>query len=374
MAASLFMAGKTVGPLAGIRVVELAAIGPVPLAGMMLADLGADVVRIDRVAPAELDVIPAEMADPVLRGRRVVRADLTDPHSCAAVLGLVEQADVLIEGMRPGAAERLGVGPDECRARNPRLVYGRMTGWGQTGPDASTAGHDINYLAVTGALQAIGRRDEPPPVPLNLIADYGAGSTFLVMGVLSALLDRVRSGAGQVVDAAMIDGVAALLQPVLSWRSAGLWSDQRESNLLDGAAPFYCTYLCADGGFVAVGAIENRFYAALVAGLTLDIAELPDRNDRANWPRLRAMFTASFVSRTRDEWAAVFRGTDACVTPVLTFEEAVDHPQLAARGTLRRSGGGVDAAPAPRFSRSAAAAGAPAVAVDLADVLRGWTR
>ena len=359
-------------PLAGIRVVEFAALGPVPLAGMMLADLGADVVRVDRVARGELDVIPAGARDPVLRGRRIVRVDLTDPAALDRVSHLIDRTDVLIEGFRPGAAERLGVGPDDCCPRNPGLIYGRMTGWGQTGPDAGGAGHDINYIAVTGALHAIGRREQRPPVPLNLLGDYGAGSTFLVMGVLAALLERNRSGRGQVIDAAMVDGMATLLQPLLSWRSVGEWSDAREDHLLDGAAPYYDTYTCADGRFVAVGAIENRFYAALVGGLGIGTEELPDRHDRASWPQLRALFSRTFMGRTRDEWAAIFQGTDACVTPVLTFEEAAAHPQLAARGTLHRRHGLLESAAAPRFSRSAPAPDDTAVTVEIDDVLHGW--
>ena len=360
-------------PLAGVRVVEFAALGPVPLACMMLADLGADIVRIDRVSPGELDVIPSGTRDPVLRGRRVVRADLTDPAITEQVRMLIDRADVLVEGFRPGTTERMGVGPQVCCASNPRLIYGRMTGWGQTGPDATIAGHDINYLAVTGALHAMGRADRPPPVPLNLIGDYGAGSMFLVTGILAALHERARSGRGQVIDAAMVDGVTALLQPVLSWRSVGLWSDQRESNLLDGAAPYYDTYTCADGRFVAVGAIENRFYAALVAGLGLNLGELPDRQDRASWPELRELFADALGAKSRDEWTSVFRGTDACVTPVLTFEEADRYPQMAARGNLHRVGSHLESAAAPRFSRSSAAADDSAAAADIADVLGGWS-
>ena len=297
---------------------------------------------------------------------------MTDPGVRDQVRALIDRADVLVEGFRPGTTERMGVGPEQCCGTNPRLIYGRMTGWGQTGPDAGTAGHDINYLAVTGALHAIGRADRPPPVPLNLIGDYGAGSTFLVMGVLAALVERSRSGRGQVIDAAMVDGVTSLLQPVLSWRSVGQWCDDRDSNLLDGAAPFYDTYTCADGRFIAVGAIENRFYSAFVAGLGLIEGELPDRRDRAGWPELRAIFTAAFRRRTRDEWTAVFRGTDACVTPVLTFEEADGHPQMAARANLRRRDGHLESAPAPRFSRSPAATDTTAIPVDLAEVLSGW--
>ncbi len=360
-------------PLTGVRVVEFAALGPVPLACMMLADLGADVVRIDRLAPGELDVIPSGARDPVLRGRRVVRADMTDPVTRQQVRTLIDRSDVLVEGFRPGTTERMGVGPAECCASNPRLIYGRMTGWGQTGPDATTAGHDINYLAVTGALHAMGRADRPPPVPLNLIGDYGAGSMFLVTGILAALVERARSGRGQVIDAAMVDGVAALLQPVLSWRGVGLWSDRRESNLLDSAAPFYDTYTCSDGRFVAVGAIENRFYAALVAGLGLNPGELPDRQDRARWPELRGLFADAFAARSRDEWTAVFRGTDACVTPVLTFDEADRHPQMAARGNLRRRDGFLESTAAPRFSRSPAADDVAASPVDIAEALSGWS-
>jgi alpha-methylacyl-CoA racemase len=247
-----------------------------------------------------------------------------------------------------------------------------MTGWGQDGPASRTAGHDLNYLSVTGALNAIGRRDAPPPVPLNLIADYGGGSMFLVTGILAALLERTRSGRGQVIDAAMVDGVSTLLQPVLSWRSARQWTDDREANLLDGAAPFYATYECADGRFVAVGALENRFYAQLVDGLDLDIEELPDRADRRGWPRLRELFAAAFAQRTRDQWAATFSGTDACVTPVLTFEEADGHPQLAARGTLNRDRGQLESAPAPRFSRSGHGPGDTAVEIDLTAAMQRW--
>ncbi|MET0864910.1 MAG: CaiB/BaiF CoA-transferase family protein [Nakamurella sp.] len=359
-------------PLAGTRVVEFAGIGPTPLACMMLSDLGADVVRVRRPGAGELDVIPRDQRDPVLRGRRIVEADLTDPAAHHAVTQLINRADVLVEGFRPGVMEKLGFGPDDCLARHPGLIYGRMTGWGQSGPDASTAGHDLNYLAVTGALHAIGRAGERPPVPLNLIGDYGAGSTFLVMGVLAALLERGRSGRGQVIDAAMVDGVSTLLQPVLSWRAAGLWTDDRESNLLDGAAPYYDTYTCADGRFVAVGAIENRFYAELLTGLGLIDDELPDRADRSNWPELRTILKRAFRSRTRDEWAAVFGGSDACVTPVLTFAEAADHQQLQSRGSLYLRAGRLEAAAAPRFSRSAVGTNATAVPVDLVDVLTSW--
>jgi alpha-methylacyl-CoA racemase len=247
-----------------------------------------------------------------------------------------------------------------------------MTGGGQDGPASHTAGHDINYLSVTGALHAIGRPDTPPPVPLNLIGDYAGGSMFLVTGILAALLERGRSGRGQVIDAAMVDGVSALLQPVLSWRSAGQWTDRRGSNLLDGAAPFYDTYQCADGRYVAVGAIEDRFYAELVDCLDLDIEELPDRADRRSWPRLRELFAATIAQRTRDQWVEAFSGTDACLTPVLAFGEVDGHPQLAARGTLNRDHGHLEATPAPRFSRSGHGPGATAVEIDIAAAMASW--
>ncbi len=361
-------------PLAGVRVLELGGIGPGPHAGMLLADLGADVVRVERPGGGELDQLPAER-DPVLRGRRLLTADVTDTDVAGALVRLADRADVLVDGFRPGTTERLGLGADACCARNPRLVYARITGWGQEGPAARTAGHDINFLAVTGALHAIGPRAEPPPVPLNLIGDYGGGSTFLVIGVLAALLERATSGRGQVVDAAIVDGVSALLQPVLGWRSAGRWTDERADNILDGAAPFYRSYACADGRFVAVGAIEERFYAALLAGLGLDGEALPDRADRGSWPELGDLLADAFARRSRDEWAAVFAATDACVTPVLSFGESPEHPQIRARASLvapRAVGAAIQAGPAPRLSRTPPVTAHPAVRSDLDAVLRSW--
>jgi alpha-methylacyl-CoA racemase len=303
-----------------------------------------------------------------------VAADLKQPAGRDLVLSLIERADVLIEGMRPGTTERLGVGPDECLARNPRLVYARMTGWGQDGPLAARAGHDINYISLTGALHAIGRAGQRPVPPLNLVGDYGGGSMFLVLGVLAALWERERSGRGQVVDAAMLDGTTALLQLFWSMRGMGAWSDERDSNLLDGGAPFYDTYECADGGFVAVGALEPQFYAALLAGLGIDQADLPGQLDRAGWPLIRERLTAAFASRTRDEWAQAFAGTDACVTPVLTFAEAPRHEHIAARRTLTTLGDVVQAAPAPRFSRTQAGqpAAPPEPGTDTDAVLADW--
>lgn len=339
------------GPLAGLRVVELASIGPGPHAAMILADLGADVVRIPRPGGSLRFGRPGS-PDPQLRGRRNVQADLKQASGRETFFQLIGNADVLIEGFRPGVTERLGVGPAPCHARNPRLVYARMTGWGQDGPLASKAGHDINYIALTGALNAIGRRDERPVPPLNLVGDYGGGSMLLVIGILAAVWEAGRSGTGQVVDAAMIDGGSLLLQMTWALRHAGEWLDEREQNLTDGGAPFYDSYRCADGRFVAVGAIEPQFYAALLKGLELDGSELPEQADRGRWPDLKAVFAEVFSRRSRDEWMAVFADLDACVTPVLEFGEVAGHPHVAARGTVVEHGGVTQAAPAPRFSRT----------------------
>jgi alpha-methylacyl-CoA racemase len=319
---------------------------------MVLADLGADVVRVDRPSGG-LQLGDPALADPTLRGRRRVAADLKTAGGVETVLRLVERADVLIEGYRPGVTERLGVGPAACHARNARLVYARMTGWGQDGPLAARAGHDINYISLTGALHAIGRRGERPVPPLNLVGDFGGGSMLLVVGVLAALWEAQRSGRGQVVDAAMVDGASVLSQMFWGFLAQGVWTDEREANVLDGHAPFYDTYTCADGRHVAVGPLEPQFYAAFLAGLGLDPTDLPQQYDRAGWPVLRERFTRAFATRTRDEWAAVFDGTDACVTPVLAFGEVAAHPHIAARGTVVEHRGVPQAAPAPRFSRTA---------------------
>lgn len=338
------------GPLRGLRVIELAGIGPGPHAAMILADLGADVVRVERPG-GTLDLTNGS-PDHMLRGRRSVAADLKSAEGRALVLRLVAKADVLLEGYRPGVTERLGLGPTDCHAINPRLIYGRMTGWGQQGPKANRAGHDINYISLTGALHAIGRAGERPVPPLNLVGDFGGGSMFLLTGVLAALWERERSGQGQVVDAAMVDGASVLLQMMWSMRAQGGWTSERGTNMLDGGAPFYDTYACSDDRYVAVGAIEPQFFAALLAGLGLDPADLPGQFDRAGWPTLRARLTTAFLSQPRDHWAKLFADTDACVTPVLTFEEAARQPHLAARGTLTDIDGITQAAPAPRFSRT----------------------
>ncbi len=346
------------GPLEGITIVELAGIGPGPFCASLLADMGARVVRIDRPTG------PGALPDPMLAisagGRRSIVIDLKRPEGVEVALTLVERADGLIEGYRPGVAERLGIGPEPCLARNPRLVYGRMTGWGRAGPYAAMAGHDIDYIALTGALHAIGPADGSPVPPLNLVGDYGGGALYLAMGMLAALVERSASGKGQVVDAAMIDGAASLMAPFYQLHAVGFWSDRRGSNLLDGAAPFYTTYRTADDRYVAVGALEPRFYDELVTGLGLVDTDLPDRMDPRNWPELRRRFAEVFATRTRDDWEAEFAGTDACVAPVLSLAEAPHHPHNTARGTFVESPGlGPIPAPAPRFGRTPAVRPSP---------------
>ncbi len=340
------------GPLAGLRVVELAGIGPGPHAAMVLADLGADVVRVERPVRAS-DILEGQ-PDQQLRGRRVVTADFKIAEDLEQVRGLIEHADVLIEGYRPGVAERVGLGPEELLELNPGLVYARMTGWGQSGPRASQAGHDINYISSTGALHAIGRDGERPVVPLNLVGDFGGGSMFCVTGILAALYERQSSGKGQVIDVAMVDGAALLMQMMWAYRAGGIWVDQRESNILDGGAPFYDTYNCRDGKHIAVGAIEEPFYRMLCQGLGLDPDALPPQMDRARWPELRRCFADVFATADRDHWTEIFDGTDACVSPVLSMEEALEDPHLRSRETFTFVDGVPQPAPAPRFSRSVA--------------------
>ena len=329
-----------------MRVVELAGLGPAPHACMVLADLGADVLRVDRPGGG-FGVLSHDL---LTRSRRSAAVDLKHPAGAEVVLRLADAADVLVEGLRPGVAERLGVGPEVVSARNPRLVYGRMTGWGQDGPLADRAGHDIDYLAISGALATIGETDGPPVPPLNLVADFGGGSMLLVAGVLAALVERATSGRGQVVDAAMVDGVSTLLAMTWGMRAAGTWQDTRGSNLLDGGAPFYSTYACADGGWLAVGAIEPQFWAVVVE--VLELHDAPPQSDTARWPELRRRIAEAVARRTRDEWAEVFAPLDACVAPVLTLGEASQHPQMLARETLVELDGVVQPAPAPRLSRT----------------------
>jgi len=349
------------GPLEGIRVVELGALGPAPFCAMVLSDLGAEVLRVERpgkVAAAETIAVDDGLAafDVLSRGRLSVGIDLKHPDGAALLRRLASEADVLIEGFRPGVAERLGLGPDELRAASPRLVYGRMTGWGRTGPMADEPGHDLNYLAVAGVLAHVGRVGQPPTPPLNLVADFGGGGMLLALGICAALVERSVSGEGQVVDAAMVDGAALLMAPLFGAWASGFWSDERGTNLLDSGAPFYDSYECSDGGWLSVGAIEPQFYAALLEGLGLAGDDtLPDQNDTGRWPELRERIAAAIATRTRDEWAEHFAGRGACVAPVLTMGEAVVHPHNVERGTFVEVAGAVQPAPAPRFSRTPAA-------------------
>ncbi len=347
------------GPLDGLRILELEAIGPAPFGCMMLADMGADVLRIDRAEAPQLGLELDRAHDLMLRGRRSVTLDLKTADGVAAALRLVEHADALVEGFRPGVLERLGLGPEVLQARNPRLVVGRMTGWGQDGPLASEAGHDINYIALSGALHAIGRKDQPPVPPLNLVGDFGGGGMLLAFGVVCALLEAQRSGRGQVVDAAMAEGAALLSTMFAGMRAAQRWSDARGDNILDSGAPWYDVYATADGGYMAVGAIEPRFYRTLLDRLGLADARLPLQHDRAGWPQLREALERVFRTRSREEWTRLFAGSDACVTPVLSFAEAPLHPHAKARAGYVDVGGIVQPAPAPRYSRTPGSVGDP---------------
>jgi alpha-methylacyl-CoA racemase len=347
------------GPLAGLKVVELVGLAPAPFAATVLADLGADVVRVDRVRPG-FDV-PIFPRDPLSRSRRWIGVDTKSPAGRDIVLRLVDDADVLVEGYRPGVTERLGLGPSDCLERNPRLVYGRITGWGQDGPLAQSAGHDINYIGLSGALEPIGRAGERPVPPLNLLGDFGGGGMLLAMGVLAALVERSVSGRGQVVDASMVEGSALLTAGMHGMRNSGGWGRGRGSNMLDGGAPFYDTYETSDGKYVAVGALEERFWATLLAVLEVDPSSVADRLDPARWPAVREVLAAVIRTRTRDEWAARAEGTDACLTPVLDPTEAAQHPHNVARGSFVTLEGDVQPAPAPRFSRSSVAAPTPPV-------------
>ncbi|MGI9602337.1 MAG: CaiB/BaiF CoA transferase family protein [Acidimicrobiales bacterium] len=336
------------GPLAGITVIELAGIGPTPFAGMMLSDYGATVIRVDRVGGSGNPLATGSGA--MERGKRAIEVDLKSPEGVAVVLDLVERADVLLEGFRAGVAERLGVGPAQCHARNPGLVYGRMTGWGQDGPMSTVAGHDINYISLGGPLAHIGRVGQVPTPPLNLIGDFGGGSLFVVLGIISALLAVSRGESGQVVDAAMVDGSAYLMSPLYAAHSHGGWTDQPGTNMLDSGAPFYDAYRCADGAFVAVGAIEPQFYAELLDCLGLTDDDLPGQWDREGWPVIRQRFTEVIGAKTRDEWAVIFDGRDACATPVLTMGETPNHPQAVDRDAFFTFGDVTQPRPAPRFS------------------------
>ncbi len=343
------------GPLNGLRVVELEGLGPAPFCGMMLADMGAEVISITRKSAAGSRA--AQISE---RGKKTIALNLKHPDGVAAVLDLCASADILIEGFRPGVAERLGIGPAACAARNPRLVYGRMTGWGQSGPLASAAGHDINYISLSGALHAIGRAGERPVPPLNLVGDFGGGGMFLAFGLMCAVFEAQRSGTGQVIDVSMVDGSAALMHMMYQFMAMGAWRDERGANMLDGAAHFYDTFETADGRYVSIGSIEPQFYALLVQLAGLDAAEFAPQHDQSRWPDLKDKLAAVIRQRTRDEWCAIMEGTDVCFAPVLSMTEAPGHPHNLARGTFIEVAGVPQPAPAPRFSRTAPATPAAA--------------
>jgi alpha-methylacyl-CoA racemase len=356
------------GPLKGVRIVEFQGIGPAPFCGMLMADLGADVVRIDRKGTQ-----PG--ADFIMgRGKRSIAIDLKHRDGAEAALSILSKADAVIEGFRPGVMERLGLGPDVALKRNPKLVYGRMTGWGQTGPWSSMAGHDIDYIALTGALYAMGRRGETTPPPLNLVGDYGGGALYLAFGLLAGIIEAKSSGKGQVVDCAMVDGAASLMTMFYAMRSAGVWNDNRDDNLLDGGAHFYDTYECADGKLLAIGAIEPQFHEVLTKGLGLGESDFPKRMDRKAWPDYSRKIAGVVKTKSRDEWSKVFEGTDACVAPVLSMEEAPKHPHNAERQTFRTVDGIVQPGPAPRFSRTAGAINGPPAKAGQhsAEVMKDW--
>jgi alpha-methylacyl-CoA racemase len=362
------------GPLTGLRVIEMVGVGPAPFCGMLLADMGADVVRIDRLGGSDLGVRFPVAFDLLNRNKRSLALDLKHSSGIGVVRRMARNADVLIEGFRPGVMERLGLGPDDLHVGRSKLVYGRMTGWGQDGPLAKAAGHDINYIAITGCLDAMGRDDGKPTIPLNLIGDFGGGTLYLAMGVLAAVIEARRSGIGQTIDCAIIDGVTNLLTMHHAMNQMGAWQPRRGTNIIDGGAPFYDVYETSDGRYVSVGAIEPKFYKDLIERIGLVDAGLPDQYDKSGWARLRAEFTSTFKSKTSAEWCAILEGTDACFAPVLTIEEAAHHPQNAARTNLVEAFGALHSVPAPRFSRTPGflrrAPSAPGV--DSAEALSAW--
>ena len=363
------------GPLAGVKIVEMSGIGPGPFCGMLLADMGADVIRVDRLATSDLGFDIEIRYDIMNRSKRAIAVDIKSPQGVETVKNLVAKADILIEGFRPGVMERLGLGPEVCLAVNPKLVFGRMTGFGQDGPMKSLAGHDINYIAVAGgALHAIGYKDGPPLPPMNLVGDFGGGALYLAMGVLAALNEARTSGKGQVVDAAMIDGVTSLMAMVIGFRQSGLWQNARGMNPVDGGAPYYTTYKTRDGKYMAVGAIEKRFYAELLHKLGLDPKALPDQDDRTRWDELRAHFTLAFASKTRDEWEAIFANGDACVSPILDMDECPTHPLSVAREMYTTVDGVIGPSPAPRFSRTKSEVMGPPIDArkDTRSALQAW--
>jgi len=362
------------GPLAGIKIVELGGIGPGPFASLLLSDLGADVIRIDRIVPSDSGIAVEDRFNLLQRGRRSIAMDLKKPEAVAAALKLVAAADALIEGFRPGVAERLGLGPRDCHAHNPKLVYGRMTGWGQEGPLAQAPGHDLNFIALTGVLHSIGERGGPPVPPLNLVGDLGGGALYLVVGLLSGILEARSSGLGQVVDAAMVDGSASLMTLIYGMRAAGRWSDDRGSNRLDSGAPWYGVYETQDGRYIALASNEPRFYRVTVELMGLKVSELPDQHDRTRWPEMKAIFARVFKTKTREEWCRLMSGKEACLSPVLSMGEAPEHPHLKARQCFVEIDGVVQPAPAPRFSRTPPQIqrGVPRVGQHSDEVLADW--
>jgi crotonobetainyl-CoA:carnitine CoA-transferase CaiB-like acyl-CoA transferase len=363
------------GPLDGFKIIELAGIGPGPMAAMLLADMGATVLRVERLEPAGLGVQRPLNCDITLRSRKAIALDLKTISGVNKVLQLVEKSDALIEGFRPGVTERLGLGPNDCFAMNPKLVYGRMTGFGQNGPMAQAAGHDLNYIAMSGALAAIGRSGQKPTPPLNLVGDYGGGALYLVVGVLAALLEAQKSGTGQVVDAAMVDGAASLMAAPFGMFAAGLLTKDRGSNVLDSGAYFYDSYECLDGKFVSIAAIESKFHTEMFSLMELDISLVQDQMDRESWPRLKKMMEEKFKTKTRDEWTSIMGGSDACFAPVLEMDEVADDPHNAERETFINIDGVTQPAPAPRFSRTPNPNPTPPIKadmIDLEDALDGW--
>jgi alpha-methylacyl-CoA racemase len=358
------------GPLAGYKIVEIAGIGPGPFCAMILADLGAEVVRVDRKSSAG----SGTKFDILNRGRKSIAVDLKNPEGIETVLRLVEKADALIEGFRPGVMERLGLGPEVCAARNPKLVFGRMTGWGQDGPMAKAAGHDINYISLTGALAAIGRAGEPPVPPLNLVGDFGGGGMMLALGIVSGILEAQKSGKGQVVDAAMTDGSAALMGIIYGMKQMGIWKDEKGKNMLDGGAHFYDSYECADGKYVSIGSIEPQFYALLLEITGIDDPAFQNQMDKSTWPDLKAKVTEVFLTKTRDEWCELMEGTDVCFAPILDMNEAPEHPHNKARNTFIEIDGVTQHAPTPRFSRTTndTPVGPPKAGEHTDAILSGW--
>lgn len=362
------------GVLSGLRVIEMAGIGPAPFCCMQLADMGADVLRIDRLEESGLGVPTPPKLDLLNRGKRSLAVDLKSSQGVDTVKALIRQADVLIEGFRPGVMEKLGLGPDACLGINPKLVFGRMTGWGQSGPLSQRAGHDINFIAITGALNAIGRKEQPPSIPLNLIGDFAGGSLYLAMGVLAAVISARHTGVGQVVDAAIVDGVVNLLTMQWSFDQMGIWSTERGCGFINGGAPFYDVYETADGRYMAVGCVEKKFYEEFVVRLGLDITNLPKQNDQSRWDELREQFARMFKSRLQSEWVRIFSESDACVAPVLDMEEAVSHPHNIARNLFTRIDGALNPLPAPKFSKtpSSISRAAPSPGADGEDALSDW--